>query len=80
MSGISPERCPSCHRNGVRHHSGIASVMDRCTHRERSPSLYFLPQSDCDPVGALSTNVYRESVFSESDMVSGVVELDLRQE
>jgi hypothetical protein len=49
-------------------------------HRERAPSLYFLPQSDFDPLSALSTNLYRESVLGESDMVSGVPELDLRQE
>ena len=34
-SGISPKRCPSCRRNGVRHYSGIASGMDRCTQLPR---------------------------------------------
>ena len=35
MSGISSDRWPSCRRNGVRHHPGIASVIDRCTHQRR---------------------------------------------
>src|SRR5690606_11719823 len=33
LSGIIPEHCPPCHRNAVRHPSGIPSVMGRCTHK-----------------------------------------------
>src|SRR5690606_264785 len=36
LSGIIPEHCPPCHRNAVRHPSGIPSVMGRCTHVQSS--------------------------------------------
>jgi hypothetical protein len=34
VSGISPQRRPSCRRNSNRHHSGIASVVSRRTHSQ----------------------------------------------
>ena len=48
-TAIRPEPCPPCHRKGVRHGSGILSVMGRITHpteQSEHPFLHWRPMPE----------------------------------